>query len=344
MKSKAAILTHLNAPLEVLELDLPPLKVGQVLVQMKYSGVCRSQINEIKGFRGEDPYLPHTLGHEGSGIVLEVGEGISKVKKGDHVICTWMKGQGSENSQTCYAYQNKVVNSGAISTFLEKAIISENRLIPIPKNLPLKEAALFGCAIPTGAGIVLNDLKVPKEASLAVFGLGGIGCSALIAAKISKVKQIIGIDLYEKKLELAKELGATHVIHYRLPTLLQEIQVITNGKGVDYAIEAVGQKEAMEMAFKAVKDKGGTCLLAGNVPKGIMISCDPFDFIKGKKLMGSWGGAVNPDQHIPAFLELFLKEKRLLTKLIDYIVPIEKINETIAFLEQGKLQRALIAF
>jgi len=291
MKTRAAVLYELNKPLKIEELSIPDLKEGQVLVKIAYSGVCRSQLNEIKGLKGEDKYLPHTLGHEGSGIVETVGPGVEKVKPGDYIVLTWIKGDGLDVSSTTYQSNNgAIINSGAISTFMEYAIISENRLVAIPKQMPLREASLLGCAVPTGAGIVMNTAQVRQGSSVAVFGIGGIGLSAVMASSSINVATIIAIDIIEHKLEQARQLGATHLINASQQDPMAIILEITGGRGVDYAIEAAGQRETMETAFQAVHDNGGLCVLAGNLPHGERISLDPFDLIRGKLIVGTWGG------------------------------------------------------
>lgn len=160
MKTIAAVLEQLNKPLRIRELTTPDLKPGQVLVEVAYSGVCHSQLLEVRGKRGLDRFLPHTLGHEGSGTVLEVGAGVTKVKPGDHVVLSWIKGSGADAPSTIYESAERPVNSGALSTFMRQTVTCENRLTAIPDAMPLREAALLGCAIPTGAGIVLNTARV----------------------------------------------------------------------------------------------------------------------------------------------------------------------------------------
>jgi len=344
MKTLAAILVQLNAPLEIVELEIPSLKRGQVLVQIAYSGLCHTQLNEWKGSKGPDPFLPHTLGHEGSGIVLEVGEGVTKVKPGDHVVLSWLKGTGLDAPSTTYQGPNITVNSGAISTFLEKAVISENRLIPIPSEIPLKEAALLGCAIPTGAGVVMNNMQIKEGQSVVIFGVGGIGLSAILAAKHAKANPIIAIDIRSEKLEKAELLGATHIVNSLDCNPLTKISEILGNNGSDFALESVGRKEVMEMAFQCVRPFGGLCVLAGNLPKGEKIQIDPFDLIKGKKIIGTWGGGANIDRDVPLFANIFLKDANFLKPMISHEVKLSEINELMSALNNGQIARGLIGF
>jgi len=344
-KTKAAILSQINQPLEIDELIIPDLKRGQVLVKIHHSGVCHSQINEIRGLKGEDKFLPHTLGHEGSGTVIEVGPEIQKVKVGDPVVLTWIKGKGIDAPATQYRKQDgSAVNSGAISTFMEYAVISENRLVRVPRELPLKEAALLGCAIPTGAGIALHTARMQPGSSIAIFGAGGIGLSAILAAQIKEAAIIIAVDIYEQKLNQAGEIGATHLINATTQDVSDVIREITGGPGVDFAIESAGQREAMEMAFKSVKDMGGLCILAGNLPVGQLICIDPFDLIKGKRIIGTWGGETDPDKDIPNYADLFLSGKLNLSFFTSHIYRLCDINNSFNDLASGKVNRALIEF
>lgn len=343
--AKAAILSQINQPLEIDELIIPELKRGQVLVKVAYSGVCHSQLNEIRGLKGEDKFVPHTLGHEGSGIVMEVGPEVQKVQAGDHVVLTWIKGSGCDAPATQYhRHDGSVVNSGAISTFMEYAIISENRLVPIPEVMPLKEAALLGCAIPTGAGIVLNTAHVQPGNSVAVFGVGGIGLSAIFAAKMMRAAVIIAVDIREQKLIQAQEIGATHIIDASHQDVLDAIRVITNGSGVDFAIEAAGHRETMETAFKSVRNKRGLCILAGNLPTGQQISIDPFDLIKGTRIIGTWGGETDPDRDIVNYVQYFLIGKLKLDLFTSDITKLNDINQALESFNNGNFNRVLIEF
>ena len=338
MKTKAAVLYETNEPLQIEELTIPDLQSGQVLVKIAYSGICRSQLNEIQGLKGQDNYLPHTLGHEGSGIVEAIGPGVSKVKPGDHVVLTWIKGRGTDAPSTLYKNADgSIINSGAISTFMAKAIISENRLVKIPPKMPLREAVLLGCAIPTGAGIVLNTLKVQSGNSVAIFGVGGIGLSAVSAAGLVNAVPIIAVDVFDYKLEFSRDIGATHLINADQEDPLATILQITGGRGVDFAIEAAGQRETMVSAFYAVRDNGGLCVLAGNLSQGEMISLDPFDLIKGKRIIGTWGGETDPDRDIPKYIRLYQAGRLKLDELITDTFTLDEINKAIDMMSKGKI-------
>jgi len=179
---KAAILVEQKKPLIIDTIKLPEhLEVGQVLVQVKYSGICGSQLGEIDGAKGEDKFLPHLLGHEGSGIVLAVGDGVKTVKQGDHVVLHWMKGKGIECTPPKYTWNDKQVNAGWVTSFNEMAVVSENRLTKIPDNWDMAIAALFGCAITTGFGVIENDTQIKIGESLLVIGAGGIGLNIIQA-------------------------------------------------------------------------------------------------------------------------------------------------------------------
>ena len=342
MRTKAAVLFDINTPLRVVELQTRDLQPGQVLVKVEYSGVCHSQLHEIRGRRGIDRFLPHTLGHEGSGIVIQIGSGVDKVKPGDHVVLSWIKGTGSDVSSSSYDSAEGTINSGAISTFMEHAVVSENRLTVISENMPLREAALLGCAVPTGAGTVLNTAQVRAGQSVAIFGLGGIGLSAVLGARIANADPIIGIDVLDHKLTHAKTLGATHVVNAAQRDTLAEVLQLTSGRGVDYAIEAAGRIETMQAAFNAVRDQGGLCVLAGNLAAGQTIQIDPFHLIRGKRIVGTWGGETAPDRDIPMYAAQYLAGRLNLSPLITHEYPLREINQAVVDLENGKVGRALI--
>jgi S-(hydroxymethyl)glutathione dehydrogenase/alcohol dehydrogenase len=340
---KAAVLYELNRPLKVENISWSTLKRGQVLVKLAYSGVCHSQLMEVRGRRGEDRFLPHLLGHEATGVVQEVGPDVTKVQKSDKVVLGWIKGEGINAEGALYTNDDGVkINSGGVTTFNEYSVVSENRLVKLADGVPLDVGVLFGCAIPTGSGIVTNEAKPKDGSNIAIYGLGGIGLSALMATKLYKCAKVIAIDIEDKKLSLAKEFGATDVINSKKENVLDKINELTNGVGVDYAIEASGVASVIEMAFKSVRNGGGECIFASHPKAGDMISLDPFDLICGKKIRGSWGGACNPDRDLPKFFELYLEGVLPLEKLIEKSYKIDEINQALDDLEDRKVLRPLI--
>ncbi len=341
---KAAVLVETGKPLQIIDsVQIPELLPGQVLVRLVYAAVCHSQLMEVAGCRGEDKYLPHLLGHEGVGIVESTGAGVSKVKHGDWVILGWIKGEGSDAPGGKYQSDIGLINSGGVTTFSEQTVVSENRLTIMPEGLPPKLAVLFGCALPTGAGLVLNEAKPEAGSSIAIFGLGGIGLSCLIAASLSSPRQLIAIDVSEEKLELARELGATHVINASSENVETALMSITENKGVDYSFEASGSSKVIEQAFNSVRENGGLCVFASHPPEGDLIHLEPHAFHRGKRIQGSWGGASKPDRDIPKLASLY-KEKNLpLEKLLSKTYTLDEINEAMTDLKQGRIVRALIA-
>src|SRR3989338_6624930 len=300
MKTKAAILYELNRPLVIDEVEIPQLNPGQVLVKILFSGVCRAQYNEIIGLKGPDKFLPHMLGHEGTGVVEDPSPQVKKVKKGDYVALSWIKGNGMDVPSTKYKSGNRIINAGAITTFSEYSVISENRLTKISRKIPADKGAVIGCALAPGAGIINNTLKATKGNSIAIFGIGGIGASVVLAAKLKPCYPIIAIDIFKKKLDFAKILGATHTIDAVKEDVPVQIIKITK-RGVDFAVDAYGEKSAMETAFASLKYPG-TLVIAGNLSRDERISLHPFELIKGKRIVGTWGGETVPQKDFPRYV------------------------------------------
>lgn len=339
--SKAAVLEVLGEPLHIRNIEIPELIRGQVLVKILYSGVCRSQLMEASGGRGADPWLPHLLGHEGSGIVLEVGSDVTKVKVGDEVILGWVRGEGIDAPGARYLCNGQAINAGCVTTFSNYAVASENRLVKKPASLPFDVATLFGCALPTGAGMVLNELNPPSSSSVAVLGLGGIGLSSLMTLKALGVETIIAIDISDEKLLLAKSLGATHVINSQCDdceTLLRDIE----SQGVDICIESAGSVATIELGFKLIRRHGGQLLFASHPPEGDKINLAPHELISGKKIAGSWGGGTNPDIDIPKMFHLFSKANTPLESLLTKRYKLEQVNDALEDLRLGRVFRPLI--
>lgn len=340
---KAAVLKKQKDKLKIITNIKPPrLKKGQVLVKLAYSGVCHSQIMEIDGLRGEDKYLPHLLGHEGSGLVVDVGEGVTKVKKDDAVVLGWIKGEGIEAGGCQYQHDSGKINAGGVTTFNEFAVVSENRCVLVPNNIPMDIAALFGCAVLTGSGILTNTIQPKENTNIAFFGLGGIGISALAANKLFTLNKIFAVDVNDERLELAKEFGATHTINPLKKCPVEFIKKNTDGVGVDYSVDAAGLTKTIEQAFDSVKIGGGLCVFASHPKFGEKISIDPFDLISGKQILGSWGGGANPDTDVPKFSKLYIDGILPLGKLITKKYDLYMINDAIEDLKSGRVIRPII--
>jgi S-(hydroxymethyl)glutathione dehydrogenase/alcohol dehydrogenase len=321
MKTKAAILYEINKPLVIKDIEIPSLKRGQVLVEILYAGICQTQLNEMRGLKGPDKHLPHLLGHEGSGIVKEIGSEVTKVKPGDYVVLTWLKGAGLEGGPVQYRDGQEIINSGQIATWASHAVISENRMVQIDKDIPPDFAALLGCAIPTGAGIIKNQIPEKIGKTLAIFGMGGVGASALLYAKTQGFEKNIAVDINEKKLHMAKEFGADITLD---ASMIDVVSFMNSLGGVDYAVECSGSKDAMEAAFKSLNDKG-LAIIAGNIRSGEKIQIDPFDLIKGKRIIGSWGGGTNIEEDMKIYAKnLFKNSFPIKDKL--KVISIEEIN------------------
>jgi S-(hydroxymethyl)glutathione dehydrogenase/alcohol dehydrogenase len=342
---KAAVLRALKAPLTVEDVSPPDLAEGQVRVRIAASGICHSQLLEVRGARGEDRFLPHLLGHEASGVVEEIGRGVTRVRPGDHAVLSWIKGPGLSVGGAKYRdSRGDVVNSGAVATFAESAIVSEDRVTPVRRDLPLDLAALLGCAVATGAGAILNTAGVRPGDRVAVFGAGGIGLNAIQAAAIAGAAMIIAVDIHDHKLAQAREFGATQTVNGRQQEASAAIRELTGGKGVDCAIESAGQRVSMEQAFASVRTGGGKAILVGNLPAGQSISIDPFQLICGREILGCWGGSTRPERDFPRYADLFMEGKLKLRELVSHRFRLDEVNEALAALERGDVARGLIVF
>lgn len=340
---KAAVLYQTGQPLVIEDgIEIPSLLPGQVLVKIAYSGLCRSQLLEVRGGRGDDPYLPHLLGHEGSGTVVDIGEQVTKVQPGDTVVVGWIKGQGADVGGTRYRKGEAFFNAGGVTTFSEYAVVSENRCVQLPEGVPLDIGVLFGCAVPTGAGIVLNEIAPTAGSSLAIFGLGGIGLSALMAAVLCGCAPLIAIDIDPVKLQMAEKIGADYTVNPGESDALAQIRELTAGKGVDFSLEAAGVTSSIELAFQSVRDRGGLCIFASHPDSKERIRLDPHDLIRGKQIRGSWGGECDPDRDILRFAQLYQQGRLPLEQLLSHRYKLEQINQALDDLEQRKIVRALI--
>ncbi len=342
-KMKAAVLVELNKPLQVAELDLPDeLCFGQALVKIKYSGICGAQINEIGGAKGPDKFLPHLLGHEGVGTVIETGPGVRTVKSGDTVVLHWRQSDGIQAETPSYGWDGRKVNAGWITTFNNYGIISENRLTVIPPDFDLKVAPLFGCAVTTAMGVINNDAKVKVGQSVVVFGTGGVGLNIVQSASMVSANPIIGVDIKNAKLEMAKRFGATHCLNsLETPDLDGAIHKIVGFQGADVVIETTGLPRIIEQAYELTHPDGKT-ILVGVPTKGNNVSIYTLPIHFNKVLTGSHGGDAVPHIDIPRYIRLIQSGKMTLDGLITCEFSLDQINEAIDVVRSGDAGRVLI--
>jgi len=339
----AAVLRETGKPLELIDdLVSEPLRAGQVKVKILYSGLCRSQLMEIDGLRGDDNYLPHLLGHEGVGMILEVGKSVTKVKPNDIVILTWIKGQGLSESGTIYKSKIGKINSGPIVTLCTQANISEDRVFKINSNIPLTVAAILGCAVATGAGMAIKFNENIQNGVILINGLGGIGINTLLMAKIFNPKMLIVSDIDHKKLLTAEKIGCDFLIDSSESNLLDQIKIITKDAGVDMAFESSGTIGGINETFESLNERG-TLVFASHPKYGEYLKIDPFDLIKGKKIFGSWGGGVPFEMILDEVLKYYLQKRLNLDILTTEIFSLSEINYAIELMRSGEVLRPIIS-
>jgi S-(hydroxymethyl)glutathione dehydrogenase/alcohol dehydrogenase len=344
MKSRAAILVEQRKALVIEDVEVPALKLGQLLVKVLTSGICGSQIGEIEGVKGPDRFLPHLLGHEGCGEVLEVGEGVRTVKPGDRVVLHWRKGAGLESVTPVYGSRLGKVNAGWVTTFNEYAVVSENRATSVPTDIDPEIAALFGCAVTTGFGVVTNNARLAIGESLAVFGAGGIGLNIVQGAALAGGHPIIALDRFDGRLELARSLGATHVINVTRADAAEEIRRIVGHEGVDAAVDNTGHVEVIALASRITNARGRT-VLVGVPPKDSTAAIATLPLHFEKRLVGSHGGECRPDVDIPRYLRMIREGRLSLGALVGRRYPLVDVNAAIADMTSGRLAgRAILQF
>ena len=332
--TRAAVLVQQKSPLSIMEITLPDkLDFGQVLVKVIYSGICGSQIGEIDGVKGKDNFLPHLLGHEGYGQVIDIGPGVTKVKKNEKVILHWRKGSGINSATPEYSYKGDTVNAGWVTTFNDHAIISENRLTKVSDKEEALTASLFGCAITTGFGVIDNDAKLKIGESVVIFGSGGIGLNMIQAAKLKGAYPIIAVDIYDERLDLAKKHNADFLFNSRIEKDIRR-SILNISKDIDVFVDNTGNVDVIELGYDLVNEKGRVVLVG--VPKydeKISINTLPLHF--GKKLIGSEGGSTDPSIDIPKYLKLVDQGILDISKQITQVCPLTDINDAISDMKNG---------
>jgi len=341
---RAAILVRNQFPLELAELQMPPnLTFGQVHVQIHFSGICGAQINEIEGTKGPDKFLPHLLGHEGSGTVQRVGPGVTRVKSGDRVVLHWKPSAGIQSETPRYDCKGQTVNAGWVTTFNDEAIISENRLTVIPNDFNLRIAPLFGCAVTTAVGVVNNDAQVKIGQSVVIYGVGGVGLNIAQAAQMVSADPIIGIDRFDNKLIMGHNWGLTHSFNStKLGSALpDQIRAIVGDSGADVVVDTTGNSRVIEQAYDLTHPDGRT-ILVGVPRKGDLVSIYTLPLHFKKILTGSHGGGVSPDIEIPRLVNLVRKGKMRLDGQVTHTFPLDRVNDALKALRSGEAARVLL--
>lgn len=363
---KAAVVYATNTPVHVEEIEVLPPRAGEVLVRVANAGVCHSDLHVITGQLPAT--MPVVLGHEGSGVIEAVGADVTAVKPGDHVILLWrtscnrcsycargrpalcdahaaLRGKGTMLDGTYrFRKDGQDLNCFSLcSCMAEYTVMYETAVLPIEKDIPLPVAALVGCAVMTGVGAVLNTARVEEGASVAVFGVGGVGLCVVMGAVLANASQVIAVDLKANKLEYARGFGATDVVDASQEDPVDAIRRLTGGRGVAYAFEAIGVPRVMEQAFRATM-RGGTTVVIGAAPIDASISISPsLLFAQERTLKGSLYGSFQPWYDMPRLLDLYRRGKLPLDRLISRTYPLGQVNEAFTALDRGEVARSVLS-
>lgn len=369
IKSRAAIAWGPNQPLSIEEVDVMPPQAGEVRVRIIATGVCHTDAFTLSG---DDPegLFPVILGHEGGGIVESVGEGVTSVQVGDHVIplytpecreckfclsgktnlCqkireTQGKGLMPDGTTRFFKDGQPIFHYMGCSTFSEYTVLPEISLAKVNKEAPLEEVCLLGCGVTTGMGAVMNTAKVEEGATVAIFGIGGIGLAAIIGATMARASRIIAIDINESKFELARKLGATDCINpknYEKP--IQEVIVEMTGGGVDYSFECIGNVNVMRSALECCHKGWGESIIIGVAGAGQEISTRPFQLVTGRVWRGSAFGGVKGRTELPGIVDRYMQGEFKLDDFISFTMGLDRINEAFDLMHAGKSIRTVIHF
>jgi S-(hydroxymethyl)glutathione dehydrogenase/alcohol dehydrogenase len=369
MKVKAAVAWGPGRPLKIETVDLEGPKKGEVLVKIVASGVCHTDAYTLSGVDPEGIF-PVILGHEGAGIVVEVGEGVTSLQKGDHVIplytpeCRTCKfclsgktnlcqkiretqGKGlMPDGTTRFSKDGKpIFHYMGTSTFAEYTVVAEISLAKIDEKAPLEKVCLLGCGVTTGIGAVLNTAKVEEGANIAVFGMGGIGLSVIQGAKMAKAHKIIAVDINNSKEEMARKFGATDFVNPKEieGSIVDKIITMTDG-GADYTFECVGNTTLMRQALECCHKGWGESIIIGVAAAGQEISTRPFQLVTGRVWKGSAFGGVKGRTELPGYVTQYMEGKINLDDLVTFTMPIEEINKAFDYMHEGKSIRSVVTF
>ncbi len=341
---KAAVLEQINGELVVGEVGVPEPQFGQALVKITASGICGSQLQEVAGNKGNAKFVPHLMGHEGSGIVEEVGPGVTKVKKGDKVVMHWRKGDGIESDFPTYTYKGKPMRSGKVTTLSEYSIVSENRVTPVPHDTPDELCALLGCGLSTALGTINEEANAKFGESVMIVGAGGLGVNLIKAAKLASTFPIIVLDIHENKRTVAESMGATLFINSKDQDVQEEMQKNLGIKEVDVIIDTSGNKQAIEATIPLLSGTG-RYIMIGQPKPGESIELHTALHLfggEGKSIRATQGGGFSPSRDIPRYVKLYKAGVLNIDGIITHRMKLDEINDAIALIRKGQAGRILI--
>ncbi len=361
---KAAVLYQPGEPLRVEEVDLAPPRAGEVRVRVAAAGVCHSDYHYMRG--DLVGHLPIVLGHEGAGVVEEVGPGVSRVRPGDHVVLLWRTSCG--RCEFCSRGRPALCPEGAavrasgrmpdgtsrlsrdgqeirhflgVSCFAEQTVCQERSLLEVPEDVPLPVAAVAGCAVMTGVGAVVNTARVEPGSSVLVVGAGGVGLCAIMGAVLAGAARIVAADVNPTRLEMATSFGATDVVDGSHEDVVQAVQELTGG-GVDYAFEVIGLPQTVDQAVRSLRT-GGTAVAIGMAPVGAATQVNLLDLVRMEKtLKGSVYGSTRPQADFPRLFELYRRGRLPLDRLLTREWPLDQINEAYEAMIAGTVARSVV--
>lgn len=345
---QAAVLEQINAPLTVTDEVIPgDPAFGQVLIKVLVSGICGAQLQEIAGHKGNARFVPHLMGHEGCGRVEAIGPGVTRVKPGDKVVMHWRKGEGIESDFPVYQFRGHAMRSGKVTTFSEVSLVSENRLTPVPHELPDDFCALLGCGLSTALSVVAKDARLQPGESVMVIGLGGVGACILKAARLFHASPLIGVDVAENKKEMLALLGGDLFLHAGHDHFSERLAVLGLRSGVDVILDTSGNAEAIARSLPLLAPDGRFIMIGQPKPGETVSLLDAhhlFNGETGKTLRATQGGLFMPSRDIPRFVRLFQSGRLDIHHLITRRIRLAEINHAIAAMRQGKENRIVIDF
>lgn len=353
-----------SRPLTVAEVEVDPPGEGEVLVRIRAAGLCHSDLSVINGDRPRP--LPMALGHEAAGEVMEVGPGVEDLQPGDHVVAAFVPccgacepcasgrpalcepGLAANTAGTLLSGARRLRRDGAdlhhhlgVSAFAEYATVSRRSLVRVGSDLPFEEAALFGCAVMTGVGAVLNTAQLPEGSRVGIVGLGGVGLAALLGALTRRPAALVALDLSDEKLALARDLGATQTFHAAAPATVEEVRELTRG-GVDFAFEMAGSVKAMDLAYRITR-RGGTTVSTGLSHPQHLFSVPHVGLVAEERtIKGSYLGSCDPVRDIPRFVAMYRSGVLPVDKLLSERIELDEINEGFDRLAQGRTVRQIV--